>query len=121
MMPPPVRCVRGVCVLECAARTWAKLHEDEDFVCCVGELVPGGINKVHDVGVSPEQSLAGGQAQDQKQSVGTHHDVDLLLDFGEHGIVGDRDALENMVRGAVDGRRGADEVDVRETTLSALA
>ena len=45
--------------------------------------------------------------------MGTHHDVDLLLDLGEHGIVGDRDALENMVGGAVDGCRGADEVDVR--------
>ena len=108
-------------MLECAARTWAKLHEDEDFVCCVGELVPGGINKVHDVGVSSEQSLAGSQARDPRQSVGTHHNVDLLLDLGEHGIVGDCDALENMVGGAVDGGRGTDEVDVRKATLSALA
>ena len=50
------------------------------------------------------------------ETVGTYHDVDLLLDLGEHTLVRDGDALENMVCSIVDGGRGADEVDVGEAT-----
>lgn len=46
----------------------------------------------------------------------THHDVDLLLDFCEHPLVGNGNTLENMVRGIVHGGRGADEIDVCEAT-----
>lgn len=47
----------------------------------------------------------------------THHYVDLFLDLGKHGLVGDGYALEDVVGGTIDGGRGAHEVDMCKATF----
>jgi len=45
----------------------------------------------------------------------SHHDVDLLLDFNNHGIVGSSNSFKYMVRGVVDWFLGSYEVNMSES------
>ena len=52
----------------------------------------------------------------QRESTATYHDVDFLLNLGEHRLVRNCDTFENMVCCSVHGRGGPDEVDMCKST-----
>ena len=45
-----------------------------------------------------------------------YHNVHLLLDLGQHALVRNGDAFEDMMCSVIDGLSGSDEVDVSEAT-----
>ena len=49
----------------------------------------------------------------------TYHDIYLLLDLREHGLIGHGNAFEDMMCGAVDRLCGAHEIDMGEATYPA--
>ena len=50
----------------------------------------------------------------------THHNIDLLLDLCEHGLVRDGDAFEDMMCCAVYWLRGAHEIYMCESTWNEM-
>ena len=78
--------------------------------------MPGGIDEEDNVGVALEYPLHNMRSQEARRRRWecSHHDVDLLLDLREHGLVRDGDALEDMVSSVVDRLCGPDEIDVCE-------
>jgi hypothetical protein len=91
-----------------------ELHKDKNFKCSIGHLVPGSIYEVDNVGMAFEDALQHKLISEPAASIraSAYHNVDFLLDLCEHNLVGDSDALEDMMCGAVDGLGRPDEVNV---------
>jgi len=56
----------------------------------------------------------------QEESDIAHHDIHLLLDLCQHGLVGNSDALQHMVRCVIHGGWRAHKIDVGESTCPPL-